>query len=56
VLVMLGMKGGTKTFNGDFSYQQSTKIGAVHQEVGPDACCDSAVIQSALHQRLPGAA
>lgn len=31
-LVQIGLVGGTQTFTGDFNYQQSTKIGAVHKE------------------------
>jgi len=56
-IVKIGLKGGTKTFTGDFTYQLSTKIGAVHAEVGhgSSACCDSTVIQNALHSVLPGA-
>ena len=34
-LVQVGMKGGTQTFNGDFSFVQATKIGAVHKETAP---------------------
>jgi hypothetical protein len=31
-LVQVGLIGGTQTFNGDFSFTQSTKLGAVHKE------------------------
>ena len=31
-IVAIGMVGGTQTFTGKLSYQQSTKLGAVHKE------------------------
>jgi hypothetical protein len=31
-LVQVGMKGGTLTFTGDFSFTRNTKVGAVHSE------------------------
>ena len=31
-LVQVGLTGGTQTFNGDYSFTRSTKVGAVHSE------------------------
>lgn len=42
--VQIGLIGGTQTFTGDLTYQQSTKLGAVHTE-GPS---NSQVIQDVI--------
>ena len=49
-LVKVGLTGGTQTFNGDFSYQVSTKLGAVHKE----ASSNSSVIQNVIANPLVG--
>jgi len=36
-IVKVGLKGGTKTFTGDYVYQQATKLGAVHSESSPSS-------------------
>jgi len=43
-LVQIGLTGGTQTFSGDFSFQQSTKLGAVHSE----GSSNSQVIQKVI--------
>ena len=35
--VEVGMKGGTQTFPGDFSYTSNTKLGAVHKEASSNS-------------------
>ena len=42
--VEVGLKGGTLTFPGDFSYTCNTKLGAVHKE----ASSNSQVIQNVI--------
>jgi hypothetical protein len=43
-LVQIGLIGGTQTFTGDLTFQQSTKLGAVHKE----ASSQSGVIQQVI--------
>jgi hypothetical protein len=40
----VGLIGGTQTFNGDFSYTATTKMGAVHKE----SASNSGVIQNTI--------
>ena len=42
--VEVGMKGGTLTFPGDFSFTRNTKLGAVHKE----ASSNSQIIQDVI--------
>jgi hypothetical protein len=43
-LVQVGLTGGTQTFTGDFNFQQTTKLGAVHSE----GSSNSQVIQQVI--------
>lgn len=43
-LVQIGLKGSGQTFTGDFSFQQATKLGAVHTE----SSSNSNVIQGVI--------
>ena len=44
-IVSIGLTGGTQTFNGDLSFQMSTKLGAVHKEAPSDSQTIQAVIK-----------